>query len=277
MIKAIEIKGLFGRFDYRLELKSDGITVLTGPNGFGKSTLFSLTEAVSKGNRKVLAATPFSSFTVRTDNGDVTVEKNAESITVMGESISFGEFVAGAEFKPLSLAGERVGRVETVGSRRFLDSALKSEGELRAYVDFIKNVPHRIAKAHRSIDGARLAKMLVEMLSDKLTFKRVELINGEPVFTDYNGDRLEFTQLSAGEIQLTAFYTELAFDAMEGTLLLVDEPEISMHIMWQFGLVDEVERICKATGAYAIIATHSPQILNGHFDLQVDLGEQYDG
>lgn len=277
MIKTIEVKGLFGRFDYRLELKEDGITVLTGPNGFGKSTLFSLTEAVSKRNRAIIASTPFARFAITTESGELAVEKRDGLLTVNGESIDFGEFVAGKPCRGLDTLSESVGRVETVGSRRFLDSALKSEGELRAYVDFIKGVPLRIAKAHRSIDGAKKAEMLVELLSDKLTFKTVELVNGEPVFTDHSGDRLEFTQLSAGEIQLIAFYTELMFDAVDGALLLVDEPEISMHILWQFGLVDEVKKICERTGAYAIIATHSPQILNGHFDLQVDLGEQYDG
>lgn len=35
----IQFKGLFGRFDYSIELKEDGLTIITGPNGFGKSTI----------------------------------------------------------------------------------------------------------------------------------------------------------------------------------------------------------------------------------------------
>ncbi|WP_125444131.1 ATP-binding protein, partial [Streptococcus gordonii] len=35
----IVFKGLFGRFDYGIELKKDGLTIITGPNGFGKSTI----------------------------------------------------------------------------------------------------------------------------------------------------------------------------------------------------------------------------------------------
>ncbi|QFJ53935.1 AAA family ATPase [Pseudobutyrivibrio xylanivorans] len=38
MLRCIRINGLFGRFDYELVLNSGGITVITGPNGFGKST-----------------------------------------------------------------------------------------------------------------------------------------------------------------------------------------------------------------------------------------------
>lgn len=35
----IQFKKLFGRFDYSIELKEDGLTIITGPNGFGKSTI----------------------------------------------------------------------------------------------------------------------------------------------------------------------------------------------------------------------------------------------
>lgn len=31
-----EVKKLFGKFNYKLKLKENGITILTGPNGFGK-------------------------------------------------------------------------------------------------------------------------------------------------------------------------------------------------------------------------------------------------
>ena len=48
MLDSVYVDGLFGRFDYSIRLKDEGITVLTGPNGFGKSTLFSLIEADSK-------------------------------------------------------------------------------------------------------------------------------------------------------------------------------------------------------------------------------------
>ena len=38
----IQFKGLFGRFDYTIEFKKDGLTIITGPNGFGKSTILKL-------------------------------------------------------------------------------------------------------------------------------------------------------------------------------------------------------------------------------------------
>ena len=47
-LKRIIFKKLLGRFDYNIELK-DKLTILTGPNGFGKSTILKTIEAISRG------------------------------------------------------------------------------------------------------------------------------------------------------------------------------------------------------------------------------------
>ena len=39
MIQSIQIDNLFGRFNYNISAKLEGITIITGPNGFGKSTI----------------------------------------------------------------------------------------------------------------------------------------------------------------------------------------------------------------------------------------------
>lgn len=50
MIKTIDIVRLFGRFNYYIATKSDGITIITGPNGFGKSTILQIINALSNSN-----------------------------------------------------------------------------------------------------------------------------------------------------------------------------------------------------------------------------------
>ena len=42
----IEFQKLFGRFDYNVILNKDGLTILTGPNGYGKSTILKSIEAI---------------------------------------------------------------------------------------------------------------------------------------------------------------------------------------------------------------------------------------
>ncbi|MPN35496.1 hypothetical protein SDC9_182994 [bioreactor metagenome] len=59
-------------------------------------------------------------------------------------------------------------------------------------------------------------------------------------------------------------------------MLLIDEPEISLHIAWQKMFMDDLIKIADYKGIKAIVATHSPQILNGHWENQIDLGELYE-
>ena len=50
MIKRITMNNLFGRFCYDITLKDGGVTIITGPNGFGKSTILKVIDALSSMN-----------------------------------------------------------------------------------------------------------------------------------------------------------------------------------------------------------------------------------
>ncbi|SHK94154.1 AAA family ATPase [Fibrobacter sp. UWEL] len=50
-LASIKIDGLFGTFDYEINFeKNDGFTILTAPNGFGKSTILKIIRAAAVGN-----------------------------------------------------------------------------------------------------------------------------------------------------------------------------------------------------------------------------------
>lgn len=48
---SFEVKKLFGKFNYKFKLKESGITILTGPNGFGKTTILKCLEAFTDINK----------------------------------------------------------------------------------------------------------------------------------------------------------------------------------------------------------------------------------
>ncbi len=50
MLEKISISELFGRFNYTIEMKPTGVTIITGPNGYGKSTILKIIEAVWQKN-----------------------------------------------------------------------------------------------------------------------------------------------------------------------------------------------------------------------------------
>lgn len=91
---------------------------------------------------------------------------------------------------------------------------------------------------------------------------------------DSYGQNLRLTQMSSGEQHLLALFTRLLFDAGPGTLVLVDEPEISLHAAWQQQFIDDLERIGKLVDIQVVIATHSPSIVNSRWDLEVALRPQ---
>lgn len=67
--------------------------------------------------------------------------------------------------------------------------------------------------------------------------------------------------LSFGEKKILVIATWLA-RAVDGDVIILDQPENGLHIESQEALIDLIER--EKQGVQAIIATHSPYILNGH-------------
>lgn len=92
---------------------------------------------------------------------------------------------------------------------------------------------------------------------------------------DENQKQLRLNQLSSGEKQEIVLFYDLIFGTQENILLMIDEPEISLHITWQKKFMDDLLRIIIYKGINVIVATHSPQIINNHWERQIDLGELY--
>ena len=80
-----------------------------------------------------------------------------------------------------------------------------------------------------------------------------------PIFTNLSGDKFDINELSSGEKQL--FLRTLAIKMLnpENSIILIDEPELSLHPKWQQRIVDVYRKI--GENNQIIIATHSPHIL----------------
>ena len=79
------------------------------------------------------------------------------------------------------------------------------------------------------------------------------------LFTNSAGDKFDINELSSGEKQL--FLRTLAIKMLnpENSIILIDEPELSLHPKWQQKIVDVYRKI--GENNQIIIATHSPHIL----------------
>ena len=72
------------------------------------------------------------------------------------------------------------------------------------------------------------------------------------------GDNVQLDQLSSGEKQVLLILTTVFLQENKPSILLMDEPEISLHISWQdrlIGVIRELNPNCQL-----IVTTHSPNI-----------------
>lgn len=94
-------------------------------------------------------------------------------------------------------------------------------------------------------------------------------------FVSRNQDRtlLDGSDLSSGEQHFLIQTYELIFNAQENSLALIDEPEMSFHIIWQMDFLRNIREIAKLKGLQCIVATHSPQIFDSMWELTSDLYE----
>jgi predicted ATPase len=78
-------------------------------------------------------------------------------------------------------------------------------------------------------------------------------------------------QLSSGEMQIIVIFLNLIFMTNTGCLVLIDEPEISLHVSWQRKFIEIIEEIIQVINFDVIISTHSPSIVHDRMGLTVQL------
>lgn len=115
-----------------------------------------------------------------------------------------------------------------------------------------------------------------QMVNDRFRFKKMYISSEYGIqVKDDHGRKIELSKLSSGEKETLVLFYRLLFEVNDNALLLIDEPEISLHIAWQRKFAEDLEKIVKIKKLNAVVATHSPQVINGNYDIQIDLGELY--
>ena len=117
-------------------------------------------------------------------------------------------------------------------------------------------------------------ELFVNIINQKdFAFKSIQISSnkGFSFYQNKQKQELNLTDLSSGEQQEVVLLYELLFKTTPNTLILIDEPEISLHVLWQKAFIDDLQAIAKVQNIKFLVATHSPQIINNHWDLTRDL------
>ncbi len=121
-------------------------------------------------------------------------------------------------------------------------------------------------------------ELLAEVLNERFLYKKIQFEPNKG-FTLLTDKGLEITpdDLSSGEKNLWRLFTELLFIDTPGTLVLIDEPEMSLHVSWQLTFLEGLQKILEKQSHDVIITTHSPEIVSDKWDWVVELGGTEDG
>jgi energy-coupling factor transporter ATP-binding protein EcfA2 len=110
-------------------------------------------------------------------------------------------------------------------------------------------------------------QLLREIVNARFLFKElvIDREHGFRFLTE-NGDEIGAGELSSGEQHELVLAYDLLFNVEESALVLVDEPEISLHISWQRQFLTDLARIAELQSLRFVIATHSPQVIHKWWD-----------
>ncbi|MFX0073394.1 MAG: AAA family ATPase [Candidatus Hermodarchaeota archaeon] len=121
-------------------------------------------------------------------------------------------------------------------------------------------------------DMAKKIDLLKNIINDHFLYKEL-LIDKQKgfIFKNENDQIIETSDLSSGEQHELVLLYQLLFKVKSNSLILIDEPEISLHVAWQKEFLNDIQSISKIKNFDILIATHSPQIINERWDMTVKL------
>lgn len=110
-----------------------------------------------------------------------------------------------------------------------------------------------------------------QLIADEL-FQRKKMFfseSNEMLFTSRSGKPLSPQMLSSGEKQLLILMSEALLQREMPAIFIADEPELSLHVLWQERLVSSLRAL--NPNAQIISATHSPDIVGPLIDKAIDM------
>lgn len=171
-------------------------------------------------------------------------------------------------------------RLNLINDMELLDYSLDDKSSpsgfnkvLSLYVDDMNEKMNRFENLYNKIS---LYKQILSKMV--LSEKTVDFSDDGLTIKNTTGQLLSnLHKLSSGEQNLLILYYNLLFKTNGKTILLIDEPENSLHVAWQSKMLDDYISMSKMTGCQILFATHSPTFINGRWDLTTDLFRQHKG
>jgi len=286
-ISKIEVKNLWGK-DIKWILNKD-VNILVGKNGSGKSTVLRmLNETISSKNDIDLNYRIFDSIDeiiIELENNNI-IRANSEERKIAGLEnflnlnvdylVTFDTKEHSSDISQTLLDNILVGKdglkYEFIRYQRNLS---KSVEEI-----FMQNNHGHDKNKFEAIEKLYIAKNIFLRQINNY-FSETGKIFDEENFNFKKQDisnPIEIVNLSSGEKQLLIILLTVLLQDQKPYVLIMDEPEISMHIEWQKSLITNILEL--NSNCQIIFATHSPTIFykgwDNHFKRFEDISANAD-
>ncbi len=279
-INFIEIKNLWGKYNFEWELNDD-VNILGGINGSGKTTILRIID-------NILYEPHFPHVHEHYDNPDNNHFRRKMKFKEYGTTVKINV----DENKQITGSGDQWGIGDGTSSRNrslvnTFDTPIKSidkvtetntplEIELETLIDgnlyefnFVKldskiqSKTIELYKANKRKEADREERRVRDFFNIidnffQKTNKRIQFTEDKNIVFQNGTNQLQTNQLSGGEKQLLIILFQVFLQEERPRVLLLDEPEISLHLSWQFKLIETLRTI--NPNCQLIIATHSPGI-----------------
>lgn len=108
----------------------------------------------------------------------------------------------------------------------------------------------------------RQKELLLNMVNRAFSHTGKELLPNESklTFRFKNGEEIRANSLSTGEKQLLIILLTVLLEREREYIVFMDEPELSLHIDWQYNLIEMLTQL--NPNAQLILTTHSPSIFS---------------
>lgn len=237
-VRTFRVEGLFGKYDHTINLRLDErVTLVHGANGVGKTTMLRMLAAAMSG--QIVDDCHFIPFR--------RVELELEDDTLAAWTKTPGG----------------------VAQPSFLHGAPWVDADKYLFYEGLSWVLF-------DMDGGTQARCIsmLALLNELLLNKTIAVRKRSLIVVDCDGTELPLTVLSAGEMKVVRLMAALFLQTAPGSLVLLDEIEASMHVVWQQRMVPEFLKIAKMLDLDFIITTNSPDIIGCHNNLEAALSRR---
>lgn len=111
--------------------------------------------------------------------------------------------------------------------------------------------------------GHSIFNLFFNFMKFENLLKRLKVLKEINIYLNKEGKKISINEASSGELTMISILIFISNNIDDNTVILIDEPENSLHPKWQIEYVRQLTELFYFYQPKIIIATHSPLLING--------------